>query len=813
MFIPYSRRQYRQTVCIARIRSAAIVLALLASSVAWADGGHQRHLGRGVEPSPFDVLPGNDYWITLSAEVTFGAPDYPAIPADFFHPGSEPFEGHVRLSGLADGPPELGDADTVVRRTAPALLPGEGSAMTVPIELVELNLRSTEPILVGTQPYDVFVEVSPTQPGLGDMTIVRVDDQGGTFEWHVSVAPVYIFVPVLGGPPRTLSTHPPLVFGNDAPGAWSYLPPAPPLPGSGPNFYPLTPQELRWPEIYHQTIVPPWVEACCLPSGDCISTHLLACALQNGQPGGIGTSCAGDADGDGVDDTCARDCNSNGVEDHADIAAGTALDLNSNGIPDSCDIAECRNNDLNHNGIIDEADVAAGTAADANSNGLIDEVEQPATQQSYISMQGPRLSDAKLARKLRDLLVNSNGTPNARDVKLFFQQCYGGGMLDDIERELGGSVPWVAGSASRHDEVSFGEPDSNVDSNGPLDRWTRPLIDALHDLPVLRALKRAALEDQAAPMNRRGQNERPQYRFSGDEARPVTLADPGAGSHHAVILAGKPDRQRHRNDVRGMCALLAQEWGDLNTTGTSVHVLFGDGMDNPCADSGVPAANVSSATTAGFCAVLDALRPLLNANEEFVLYVSDHGTASSRAVNRSRLRGVPGLLEYDLDIPEGYRYGLIRDPFNVGPTLELIANGAYPAGALPVFLNGALLGHLDPAALDPAGRNLTVLPIPEGAIVAGTNLVVIDVSAGAGVTAVSAELQLNDVNTIPVPGWGDMDSDADVDLIDQAGFVGCLSGPGGGYAAQDCANADIDGDEDVDLQDARLLQTVFTGPR
>jgi hypothetical protein len=796
------------------IGSLVAALALGAGSTGEIIVSRSSHVRAGVEPSPFDVQPGSDYWSTPDARIVFGTPDLPPLPADFFHPGSLPFEGEIKLRGIPIDPPSLGPTDTIVQRDALAPLSTNGTAASIPIEIVQLQLQSVQPIVVqpeGTL-WQVFIQLPPSRPASGIMTILRVDEQGGQFDWDAFLEPDYVFVPLAGGPPVFLTPPPPLFVNNEAPGVWSYTPPEPPPPGAGPNFLPILKMDMELPGSFEQTIYPIWAQACCLPDGTCQFGPASICLQQGGEPQGVGSFCSGDLDGDGIDDTCLRDCNSNGIDDRIELAAGSAQDANANGIPDECDIAECRSNDLNHNGITDESDIAAGTATDANTNGLIDEVEQPANQHSYISMQGGRLRDDKLAKKLKDLLVNTNGTANAKDVKLFFQQCFGGGMLDDIARELGKSVPWVGGSASRHDEVSFGEGDSNVDSNGPMDRWTRPLVGALADLPVLRALKKAARDDVANPLNRVGQNERPQYRFSGDDARGITLEDPEASSHHAVLLAGKPDGQRHRNDIRKMCELLKAEWGNLDTNGTSVHVLFGDGTDNPCSGSGVPGGNVSAATTAGFCVVLDNLRPLMNANEEFVFYVSDHGTGSVAAVNADRFRGVGDVFGFDLDVPQGYWYGLIRDPFNDGPTFKIHATGAYAPGTVEVFFNGQSIGFLDPASINPDGQNVTTLPVREGAVQIGPNTLEIDATAaGGGVAIVSAEFQLNDISTIPAPGWGDADGDGDVDHEDHIAFVACLSGPDGGYLNPDCANVDIDGDGDVDLVDFQLFQSVFTG--
>ncbi|MCK4659444.1 MAG: hypothetical protein KAV82_07970 [Phycisphaerae bacterium] len=65
---------------------------------------------------------------------------------------------------------------------------------------------------------------------------------------------------------------------------------------------------------------------------------------------------------------------------------------------------------------------------------------------------------------------------------------------------------------------------------------------------------------------------------------------------------------------------------------------------------------------------------------------------------------------------------------------------------------------------------------------------------------------------------GDFDNDGDVDLIDYAEFVGCMSGPwqGAGFMAPDllCLEVfDADTDEDVDLEDFSAFQAYFVGER
>ena len=55
------------------------------------------------------------------------------------------------------------------------------------------------------------------------------------------------------------------------------------------------------------------------------------------------------------------------------------------------------------------------------------------------------------------------------------------------------------------------------------------------------------------------------------------------------------------------------------------------------------------------------------------------------------------------------------------------------------------------------------------------------------------------------------DGDIDIDALDAANFVDCLTGPSGGIANLACTNHDADEDGDVDLWDAAALQVMFTG--
>ena len=116
------------------------------------------------------------------------------IPADFFDPGSDPFDGDVFFEGATGG------IDTVVRRLDPTidLDPPPTTAAPIDIELVALHLESIDPITVSSPGptltlWDVEVGLSVTPAPLGQMEITKTHPNGGTFEADFYVQPLYTF--------------------------------------------------------------------------------------------------------------------------------------------------------------------------------------------------------------------------------------------------------------------------------------------------------------------------------------------------------------------------------------------------------------------------------------------------------------------------------------------------------------------------------------------------------------------------------------------------------------------------------------------
>ena len=163
------------------------------------------------------ILPGDDGWQTpppgptTETFIDFGNQVVnPPILGDFFGPGSDPFTGRVQLRGeplLTIPPGALGPTDTIVTRLGPAnILDPFGGQDTVPIQLVALNLVSTEPFQVtfsGGQSSELWElratrsQFPPSNPST--MTIQSQCPDGGTFDSILFVRPRLTFTRVSDG--------------------------------------------------------------------------------------------------------------------------------------------------------------------------------------------------------------------------------------------------------------------------------------------------------------------------------------------------------------------------------------------------------------------------------------------------------------------------------------------------------------------------------------------------------------------------------------------------------------------------------------
>jgi hypothetical protein len=172
-----------------------------------------------------DVQPGFDLYITNQTNTQFDFNPQP-IPADYFGPGSDPFDGVIALKGLplpqnpfCPLPPtlcpndDLTYVDTIVERLDTASLPGVGSSDVIETEIVALSLVSVDPIVVtyngGLDPelWDVRVCLSETQT-TGNMLIDKTHANGGTFDSDLAVVPLFTFTRQSDSAERVLDGYP-----------------------------------------------------------------------------------------------------------------------------------------------------------------------------------------------------------------------------------------------------------------------------------------------------------------------------------------------------------------------------------------------------------------------------------------------------------------------------------------------------------------------------------------------------------------------------------------------------------------------------
>ncbi|MBN1212808.1 MAG: hypothetical protein JXA92_09555 [candidate division Zixibacteria bacterium] len=156
--------------------------------------------------------PGVDLWlIPRDGNLAYQAETYFQtfpLPADFFGPGSDPFDGIIAMQGSPLGTYPggvLGPTDAVIERLDSALLPGIASNDIVDLEIIALSLVSTEPIIItymgGMDPemWDVRLCLSEVPFQWGYMELLRECCLGGEFFAEMAFRPRYVFThPVMG---------------------------------------------------------------------------------------------------------------------------------------------------------------------------------------------------------------------------------------------------------------------------------------------------------------------------------------------------------------------------------------------------------------------------------------------------------------------------------------------------------------------------------------------------------------------------------------------------------------------------------------
>ena len=172
------------------------------------------------------------------------------LPADFFGPGSDPFDGGVPadagvLPPFPGCPGFLGNTDMLIERKSVAALPGIPSSDVIDVEIVALSLVSPNPITVtyggGLNPelWDVEITISSSLASTGTMTIRQEHPGGGTFDAQIFLQPHFTFTRVSDSTVRTLDgagIYEDLLEAIGVP--WAYTDPGLTCPTCVTNFIP-----------------------------------------------------------------------------------------------------------------------------------------------------------------------------------------------------------------------------------------------------------------------------------------------------------------------------------------------------------------------------------------------------------------------------------------------------------------------------------------------------------------------------------------------------------------------------------------------
>ena len=278
--------------------------------------------------------PPPDPHITIQGtSASFGTADVPAIPADFFGPGADPFAATVNLVG--------GPTDTLGQRDGPIVCPGAGfprACDPVGVELVQLDLVSAAPVIVtfngGLFPelWDVAVDLSPGAPSTPGVLSATLDHaNGGKYNTNLIFSPRFTFTQVanplnvrvldydlegtqpieinFASVPWVINLGALLSGTIDAPNDGNFVPGVREnIPGNQNSQKVLQPLGLsKGGGIDHPIQIPPVLEACCFDDGTCLNLPPSQCRGSDGAPRGPGTACQGDANRNGIDDACEFD--------------------------------------------------------------------------------------------------------------------------------------------------------------------------------------------------------------------------------------------------------------------------------------------------------------------------------------------------------------------------------------------------------------------------------------------------------------------------------------------------------------------------
>lgn len=369
--------------------------------------------------------------------------------------------------------------------------------------------------------------------------------------------------------------------------------------------------------------------------------------------------------------------------------------------------------------------------------GSAEYVRQPDGWSSSLSASsGPDIYDWQLANMVATWIV-PQGFANMIFV---FDECYGGGMLDELEQSLQGRGDVAIMSASRHNEVSWfldaallaADRDgwSRLGFDRPTHFFGKEVVEEMARLgTAARTMEQIARDAAQADVVRAGGTrtngsawganltglpivEHPQWVELGDGGD-VRLGYKSDGqpveSRHAVLFGGKADNMAHWNEIEHIHMVLAQYHGFPEE---NIHVLIDDGPGGTRPDgTQAPGYVDGPGTRLALWNALRAVGAVMSPNEQFVFWSNNHGNRdrtslsvmqtireATRTLIRSPLAGVaadpsPGASgTWDLD--QTFLDHLLAVPGNQ-PYVSLITDGLALdtcGNDLMLVLNGVSVG-------------------------------------------------------------------------------------------------------------------------
>jgi hypothetical protein len=325
---------------------------------------------------------------------------------------------------------------------------------------------------------------------------------------------------------------------------------------------------------------------------------------------------------------------------------------------------------------------------------------------SIVSKADPDVRDDAFAKLMKGLL-----DPAIHHATFLFNTCFGGGMLDDLERELG-NVKWVGGSAARHDQQAWG-PRKGIEF------WTRPLLIALSikkSETFIAAIRQAAARDTERAFET-GQG----IDNGGGEH---TLRERGVTSHHAILWGGQGEID-DMDSIRAVRRQLLDAWGPVNPPQVTIDVLFFNGSTTTMGRRLPREWQARPATLTELKKVIKELSPLKSSDEEFFFYAADHGNLElGIALEKPRIPSDAKHFEWGtLKVPPTVLEALSRDRENK-PFITVKYSSVVKARKVKITLNEVFytstgqrkLRESDVLGFLHAGENETSFRISEEAL-------------------------------------------------------------------------------------------------